>query len=150
MLIVDFKSRVEAVHHNRQVPWRPAKACVRMRFRLEATSPFIERSRKEMALLVLMNESQQGCTGTASTGMTDESLHLSLPWARCCSGLLRGLHQGVLGRVGRAGIGVVLSRRGGCCFSDGVHQQYLGMLCWLCRIQVLLHASHHHHNVSSL
>lgn len=76
--------------------------------------------------------------------------HFSLPWVRCCSSLLCGLHQGELGRVGRAGIGLVLSRGHWCCLSVGTHQQYLGMLCWLCHLQVLLHASHHHHNVSSL
>lgn len=68
--------------------------------------------------------------------------------ARCCGGLLRGPHQGDVGRVGGAGVGVVLSRGDGRRVPDGAHQQYLGLLCWLRPIQVLLHAPHHHHDVS--
>lgn len=85
-----------------------------------------------------------------STEVTDKAIHSSLPWARCCSSPLRGLHQGDLGSVGRAGIRAILSCRGRCCVSDGAYQQYLGMLCWLCHIQILLHVSNYHHNVSSM
>ena len=37
---------MEVVHHNRQVLWRPAKACVRIRFVFEAAPLFMPPSKK--------------------------------------------------------------------------------------------------------
>ena len=71
-------------------------------------------------------------------------------WDRCCRSLLRGPPEGDLGGVGGAGAGLVLCSGDGCCVSHGAHQQHLGVLRWLCHIQVLLHAPHYYHNVSSL
>lgn len=112
------------------------------------------RSGEEMLMLEVMNEKSQGCTGTAEIlewkpGTRDSSLPFRLLRSRCCGGSLSGTHQGDLGRVGGAGIRIVLSCGGRRRVSDGLNQQHLAVLRWICHIQILLHAPYHHYNVSS-
>ena len=140
-------SLVEVVHHNRQVERRPSQAFLHC---WEAVPLFIrmfkEREAVQINAWITMRKSRRG---RCQLEWRMNYCHYSGPLARRCGGLLCGLHQDQLVHVGRAGFRLVLNLGHRCCVSVGPHQQHLGMLRWLRHIQVVLHASHHNHHVSS-